>query len=85
MLKRLARLALVPLALVIASAPLLAPPSGAVTGKNIVPDFEHEYVGLVAFYDADGVFCRTLRRRGRRGKRRGFGAHLVRAGRRRRL
>jgi hypothetical protein len=56
MSKRLARLALVTLALVMASTSLLAPPSGAVTGKNIVPDFEHEYVGLVAFYDADGVF-----------------------------
>jgi hypothetical protein len=57
MLKTIARLALVPLALALASTSLLAPPqSGAVTGKNIVDDFEHPYVGLVAFYDADGVF-----------------------------
>ena len=56
MFKTLARLALVPLALAMASTALLAPPSGAVTGKNIVEDFEHEYVGLVAFYDAEGVF-----------------------------
>jgi hypothetical protein len=56
MLKKLARLAVIPLALAIASTPLLASPSVAVTGKNIVEDFEHEYVGLVAFYDADGVF-----------------------------
>src|SRR5829696_7649344 len=57
MLKTIARLALVPLALALASTSLLAPPqSGAVTGRNIVDDFEHPYVGLVAFYDADGVF-----------------------------
>lgn len=30
-------------------------PAGAVTG-NFVEDFEHPYVGLVAFYDADGNF-----------------------------
>jgi hypothetical protein len=30
-------------------------PAGAITG-NFRPDFEHEYVGLVVFYDADGVF-----------------------------
>ena len=56
MFKTLARLALVPLALAMASTALLAPPSGAVTGKNIVEDFDHPYVGLVAFYDAEGVF-----------------------------
>ena len=56
MFNKLARLALVPLALAMASTALFAPPTGAVTGKNIVEDFEHEYVGLVAFYDADGVF-----------------------------
>jgi hypothetical protein len=32
-----------------------ATPAGAVTG-NFVKDFEHPYVGLVAFYDADGNF-----------------------------
>jgi hypothetical protein len=30
-------------------------PAHAITG-NFVPDFEHEYVGLVAFYDANGDF-----------------------------
>ncbi len=30
-------------------------PAGAITG-NFVQDFEHPYVGLVAFYDADGNF-----------------------------
>jgi hypothetical protein len=30
-------------------------PAGAITG-NFEPDFEHEYVGLVVFYDADGEF-----------------------------
>src|SRR5215211_2124314 len=30
-------------------------PAGAITG-NFVQDFEHPYVGLVAFYDADGTF-----------------------------
>ena len=34
---------------------LAATPAGAVTG-NFVKDFEHPYVGLVAFYDADGNF-----------------------------
>ena len=62
MFKRLARLALVPLALALAlaSTSLLAPPSGAVTGKNIVEDFEHEYVGLVAFYDEEGISCTAI-------------------------
>jgi hypothetical protein len=32
-----------------------AAPAGAVTG-NFVEDFEHPYVGLVAFYDAEGNF-----------------------------
>ena len=30
-------------------------PAQAVTG-NFVPDFEHEYVGLIVFYDAEGEF-----------------------------
>lgn len=30
-------------------------PAHAITG-NFVPDYEHEYVGLVVFYDADGEF-----------------------------
>jgi hypothetical protein len=40
---------------VLASLVLLVTPAGAVTG-NFVEDFEHPYVGLVAFYDADGNF-----------------------------
>jgi len=56
MLARLARWGLVPLALAIGMTTMLAPPSGAVTGPNIVEDFEHDYVGLVAFYDEDGAF-----------------------------
>jgi hypothetical protein len=57
MLKKFTGLALAPLALALALlAALMAPPSVAVTGKNIAPDFEHPYVGLVAFYDADGNF-----------------------------
>ncbi|MDQ3871197.1 MAG: trypsin-like serine protease [Chloroflexota bacterium] len=45
------------LALVLAfSATLpLAGPAAAITG-NFVEDFEHEYVGLAAFYDANGEF-----------------------------
>ena len=30
-------------------------PAGAITG-NFEPDFQHEYVGLVVFYDQDGQF-----------------------------
>jgi len=30
-------------------------PASAITG-NFVPDFEHEYVGLIVFYDQDGEF-----------------------------
>lgn len=56
MLARLARWGLLPVALAIGMTTMLAPPSGAVTGPNIVEDFEHEYVGLVAFYDDEGVF-----------------------------
>ena len=56
MLRRFTRWALVPLALATASATLLAPSAGAVTGPNVVEDFEHEYVGLVAFYDEEGEF-----------------------------
>ena len=56
MLTRIARWLSVPLTLAMASAMVWAPPSGAVTGKNIAPDFEHEYVGLVAFYDSAGTF-----------------------------
>jgi hypothetical protein len=33
----------------------MATPSGAITG-NFVPDNEHEYVGLIVFYDESGEF-----------------------------
>jgi hypothetical protein len=33
----------------------VATPSGAITG-NFVPDYEHEYVGLIVFYDETGEF-----------------------------
>jgi V8-like Glu-specific endopeptidase len=56
MLKKLARWALAPLALATTVTLLAAPPAGAITGPNIAPDFEHEYVGLVAFYDETGTF-----------------------------
>ena len=56
MLKKISRWAVLPVVLAMASITLMAPPSGAVTGPNIVKDFEHEYVGLVAFYDESGGF-----------------------------
>lgn len=56
MLTTVARWALVPLALVLVHTALIAPQSAAVTGPNIQEDFEHEYVGLVAFYDEEGEF-----------------------------
>jgi Trypsin len=37
---------------VVAALALLATPAGAVTG-NFVKDFEHPYIGLVAFYEVD--------------------------------
>ena len=52
---RLARLIIAPLALVLASVGLMAGPAAAITG-NSTSDFDHEYVGLIAFYDADGAF-----------------------------
>jgi secreted trypsin-like serine protease len=35
---------------------LVTTPAGAITGNNWVEDFEHPYVGLVVFYDANGEF-----------------------------
>ena len=58
MLKKISRWAVLPVVLAMASITLMAPPSGAVTGPNIVKDFEHEYVGLVAFYDDGGFLHR---------------------------
>lgn len=43
------------LALVAALLAVSASPATAVT-KNYVKDFEHKYVGLIAFYDSDWVF-----------------------------
>src|SRR5215212_6721499 len=45
------------IALVTMAASLVgtAAPARAITG-NFVPDFEHEYVGLIVFYDEDGEF-----------------------------
>ena len=53
---RILRWVLAPMALALAMTGLVATPSTAITG-NFVPDFEHEYVGLVVFYDADGEFA----------------------------
>ena len=44
---------LVLLTTVISMTALWGAPSHAITG-NFVPDFEHDYVGLILFYDADG-------------------------------
>jgi hypothetical protein len=38
-----------------AAMALLVTPAGAITG-NFVKDFEHPFVGLIVFYDADGEF-----------------------------
>jgi hypothetical protein len=38
-----------------AAVTMTASPAGAVTG-NFQPDYQHTYVGLVVFYDADGNF-----------------------------
>jgi hypothetical protein len=48
------RRALVVLGLLL-SLLLAGTPARAITG-NFVPDFEHEYVGLIVFYDAEGEF-----------------------------
>ena len=42
-------------ALIVAALASTAVPVGAITG-NYVKDFEHPFVGLVAFYDANGEF-----------------------------
>lgn len=48
------RRALVVLGLLL-SMVLAGTPARAITG-NFVPDFKHEYVGLIVFYDAEGEF-----------------------------
>ena len=55
MLVKIIRRVVAPIALALAMTGLAATPSGAITG-NFVPDFEHEYVGLIVFYDANGDF-----------------------------
>jgi hypothetical protein len=56
MLRGAIRWLLAPIALALAMTGLMASPSAAVTGPNIAPDYTHTYVGLIAFYDADGNF-----------------------------
>ena len=55
MLAGIIRRVVAPIALALAITGVGAAPSGAITG-NFVPDFEHEYVGLIVFYDQDGEF-----------------------------
>ena len=55
MLRRVIRWVLAPIVLALAMIGLVATPSSAITG-NAVPDFEHPYVGLIVFYDANGDF-----------------------------
>ncbi len=55
MLERIVRRLVAPIALTAAMTGLAGAPAGAITG-NFVPDFEHDYVGLIVFYDADGEF-----------------------------
>jgi len=55
MLGRLFRWVVAPIVLAMALAGVVAAPSQAITG-NAVPDFEHDYVGLIVFYDQNGDF-----------------------------
>jgi hypothetical protein len=55
MLARIIRGVVAPIVLAFAMTGLVATPSGAITG-NFVPDYEHEYVGLIVFYDETGEF-----------------------------
>jgi len=55
MLAKIIRRVVAPIALAFAMTGVVATPSGAITG-NFVPDFEHEYVGLIVFYDQSGEF-----------------------------
>jgi hypothetical protein len=55
MLTKVIRRVVAPIALALAMTGLMATPSGAITG-NFVPDNEHEYVGLIVFYDESGEF-----------------------------
>jgi hypothetical protein len=53
MLVKIFRRVAATLVLALAMTGLVAAPSGAITG-NFVPDNEHDYVGLIVFYDASG-------------------------------
>src|SRR4051812_40280365 len=55
MLTRIIRWVAAPIVLALVTTGLVAAPAGAITG-HFVPDFEHEYVGLIVFYDEDGEF-----------------------------
>jgi hypothetical protein len=55
MIARIIRRVMAPIVLALAITGLVATPSGAITG-NFVPDYEHEYVGLIVFYDENGEF-----------------------------
>ncbi len=55
MLTRFTRWAMAPIVLALAMTGMLATPAQAITG-NFVADHEHDYVGLIAFYDEDGEY-----------------------------
>jgi len=55
MLVKIIRRVVAPIVLALAMTGLMAAPSSAITG-NFVPDNEHEYVGLIVFYDESGEF-----------------------------
>jgi hypothetical protein len=55
MIARVIRRVLAPIVLALAVTGLVVTPSSAIT-RNFAPDYEHEYVGLIVFYDASGEF-----------------------------
>src|SRR5215203_6956653 len=55
MLAKIVRRIMAPIALAFAMTGLMTTPSSAITG-NFVADYEHEYVGLIVFYDENGEF-----------------------------
>ena len=55
LMRAMVTLALVAIVSSSAAALTMASPAGAITG-DFVTDNEHPYVGLIAFYDADGEF-----------------------------
>ena len=52
---KILRRIMAPIALAFAMTGLMTTPSSAITG-NFVADYEHEYVGLIVFYDENGEF-----------------------------